>query len=138
MPIELDGLRRALGGFGQVEDHFTLHVAAFASPPSPAAAAAKQVAEKTLAQHVAEGLENIAHVAEMRRLAALQALKAVAIVLRPLFRVVQDLEGLGRLFEPGDCRLVARVAVGMVFQRQFAVGLGNLLALAERSTPRIS
>ena len=74
----------------------------------------------------------------MRRVAALQPLKAEAIVLRPLLRMVEHLECLGRLFESGDRGVVARIAVGMIFQRQLAIGLGDLLLARGRSTPRTS
>ena len=63
----------------------------------------------------------------------------VAVVARPLVGDAQDLEGLGGLLEPGDRLFVAGIAVGMIFQRQFAVGLGDLVRLAERSsTPSTS
>ena len=127
MPVELDDFRRALGRFEQVQRDFALHVAPLAGPAAPAATAAEQVAEEALAEYVAKGLENIAHVAEVRRIAALQALESVAIVLRPLLRMIQHLEGLGRLLEPDDRRFIARVAVGVILQGQFAIGLGDLL-----------
>ena len=40
--------------------------------------------------------------------------------------MAEDLEGLGRLLELDDRLLVARIAVGVILQRQLPVGLGNL------------
>ena len=40
--------------------------------------------------------------------------------------MVQHLEGLGRLLEPDDGNVIARVAVGVILQGQFAIGLGDL------------
>ena len=52
--------------------------------------------------------------------------------------MAEDLEGLGRLLELDDRLVVARIAVRVILQRQLAVGLGNLLPVAERSTPSTS
>ncbi len=90
-------------------------------------AAAEQVAEEALAEDIAEGLEDVAHVAEVRRLAALKPRESEAVVLRPLLRVAEHLEGLGRLLELDDRLVVARIAVGVILQRQLAIGLGDLL-----------
>ena len=51
---------------------------------------------------------------------------AVAIVAGPLLRMAEDLEGLGGFLELDDGLVVARIAVGMILQRQLAVGLGDL------------
>ncbi|MGO9758821.1 MAG: hypothetical protein ACLPNY_19640, partial [Roseiarcus sp.] len=48
-----------------------------AGPAAATATAAENVAEEALAENVAKGLENIAHVAEVRGVVALQALEAV-------------------------------------------------------------
>ena len=101
------------------------------SPPcrtaAAAPAAAEQVAEQPLAEDVAEGLEDVADVAELRGAAPFQAGMAVAVVAGPLLRVAEHLEGLGRLLELRHRLVVARVAVGMVLQGQLAVGLGDLV-----------
>ena len=125
MSLELDDLRGAAGRLQQVQRDFALDVAAWRArrPPRPPA---EKIAEEAFAEHVAKGLENVADVAEVRRIAALQALEAVAVVLGPLFRMAEHLEGLGRLLEFDHRRLVTRVAVGVILQGQFAIGLGNL------------
>ena len=64
---------------------------------------------------------------EVRRLAAFQAGEAEAVVPGPLLGMAEHLEGLGRLLELDDRLLVARIAVGVVLQRQLAVGLGDLV-----------
>ena len=40
--------------------------------------------------------------------------------------MAQHLEGLGRLLELGDRLFIARIAVRVIFQGQFAIGLGDL------------
>ena len=100
-----------------------------------AAAAAEEIAEKSLAEDVAEGGEDVGNVVEVRRIAARQTGMTVAIVPGPLFRMAEDFEGLGRLFEPAHGLIIARVAVGMVAERQLPIGLGDL-GLARRCDPR--
>ena len=68
VPVELDDLGDPVGRLEQVERHRALDVLALVRPPPPAAA--EQVAEQALAEDVAEGLEDVAHVAELRGLAA--------------------------------------------------------------------
>ena len=51
--------------------------------PRPRRAAAEEIAEEALAEDVAEGLEDVADVVEVRRAAAFQAGEAVAIVAAP-------------------------------------------------------
>ena len=91
---------------------------------------------RPLAEKVAEGLEDVAHVAEMRGVARLQPREAKAVELRLLVRVIEHLKRLGGLLEVGHCLLVARIAVGMVFQRQLAVGLGDLLLACGTLDPK--
>ena len=62
MPHKADDLRRAVGGLDQIDGHFGMNVAA-AMHPVPRA---EKLAEKALAENIAEGLENVADVAEMR------------------------------------------------------------------------
>src|SRR4026209_704852 len=50
---------------------------------------------------------------------------AVAVVRSPFLRIAQDLVCLGDLLELGLC-LWRRVPVGMVFHRQFPIGLLDL------------
>ena len=77
---------RAVGGLDQVERHFAADVAALADPAAAAAAAAEDVAEKALAEDVAEGVEDVGHVVEVRRTAPFQAGVPVAIVAWPASR----------------------------------------------------
>ena len=100
-----------------------------------AAAAAEEVAEEPFAEDVAEGLEDVADVVELRGAAACQPGVAVAVVGRPLVRMAEDLEGLGRLLEPGDGLLVARIAVRVILHGELAIGFGDLAA-CWRSAPR--
>ena len=52
---------------------------------------------------------------------------AEAVVARPLVRVAEHLEGLGRLFEQDDRLFVARILVRMILDGQLAIGVGDLL-----------
>ena len=126
VPHETDDLRRAVGGLDQVEPDFAMDVGALANPGGVAAAAAEEVAEKPLAENVAEGVQDVGYVVEVRRAAPFQSGMAVAIVRRPLLGMAEDLESLGRLFELDDGLFVARIAVGVVLQREFSVGLRDL------------
>ena len=83
MPLELDDLGRAVGGLEQVQRHFATDVAAAAGRGGRRGAAAEEVAEEPFAEDVAEGVEDVADVVELRGPAALQAGMAVAVVARP-------------------------------------------------------
>ena len=69
---------------------------------------------------------------------ALDSRMAEAIVACPLVGVVQDLEGLGRFLELGDGLGIARILVRMIFDRQFAIRVGDFLGRGVRATPKIS
>ncbi len=53
---------------------------------------------------------------------ALQTLVAIAVVGGALLRIAQDAVRLGRFLESLFGILIVRIAVRVVFQRQFAVG----------------
>ena len=85
VPHEADDLRRAAGGLEQVERHVAADVGALADR-ARRGPAAEEIAEEALAEDVAEGVEDVGDVVEVRRPAALQAGVAVAIVPGPLLR----------------------------------------------------
>ena len=80
VPLELDDLRRAAGRLRAGP----ASTSQWMSPPRAGAAsaspAAEEIAEEALAEDVAEGLEDVADVVELRRPAARQAGVAVAVV----------------------------------------------------------
>ena len=125
VPREADDLHRAVGGLDQVELDVAADVGALVDARR-AAAAAEEIAEETLAEDVAEGAEDVGNVVELRRAAPFQAGVAVAVVPGPLLRMAEDLEGLGGLLELDHRLLVARIAVGVILQRELPVGLGDL------------
>ena len=91
--------------------------------PAASSGAPEQIAE---AEDVAEAAEDVAEVGEDGRVEAsarrgAHALVAEAVVQTPLFRVGEDRVRLGALLELFLGRLVARVSIGMVFERQLAV-----------------
>jgi hypothetical protein len=123
--LVVNGLADAAGRFQQIERDLALDVAA--APRAVAApAAAEDIAKHAVAEDIAEGRENVVDVREMRRAAGIDARVAVAVVARPLVGVAENLKGLGRLFELDDRFVVAGVLVGMVFDGQFAIGVGKL------------
>ena len=62
---------------------------------------AEELAEKALAEDVAEGAEDVGNVAELR-LGAAEAGVAEAVVAGPLLGMAEDLERLGGLLELDD------------------------------------
>ena len=85
VPLEMDDLGRAVGGLEQVERHVAADVAALARcgrvRPRPPP---KKSPKKPFAEDVAEGVEDVGDVVEVRRTATFQAGVAEAVVAGPL------------------------------------------------------
>ncbi len=94
--------------------------AAARAAPAAAARASEERPEQVAPEDVAERAEDVLVRAEAA--AALHGRVAVAVVDRPLLEVGEDLVGLRGLLELLLGRLVAGVLVGVVLQRQLAVG----------------
>src|SRR5207248_867907 len=75
VPLELDSLRYAGGRLAEFQHDLTLDVGTLAHAPP----AAEQVAKQPLAEYVPKGLEDVAHVAEVRRLSALKPREPEAV-----------------------------------------------------------
>ena len=119
--LRLGALGRGLEGDLEV-------VAQIGAAARAGAAAAEGVAET---EDVAEPAEDVAEVGEHRRVEALAAALvhagvAEAIVGGALVAVGEDRVGLGRFLELLLGRVVARVAIGVVLERQLAVGALDL------------
>jgi hypothetical protein len=116
---------RALGG--RLEGDLEV-VAQVGAAPRTAAPAAEAVAEP---EDVAEAAEDVAEVGEHRRVEALaralvHAGVTEAIVGRALVAVGEDGVGLGRFLELLLGGVVAGIAIGVVLERQLAVGALDL------------
>ena len=123
MTLEMNRLGGALGRLTQIQRHIGADIRPAAS--AAATAPAKQIAE---AENVAEGRENIVHIAEFGRPAgAFQPRMAVAVVAGPFVGMAEHLEGFGGFFKKFDGFVVARIAVRVILHRQFPIGFGNLL-----------
>ena len=130
----MQGLGGAPGGLQQVELQVAAKVLATPGAIAASAASAEQVAKQSVAKDVAKCLEDIADVAELRRLAgAGKSRVAITIVAGPLLRVAEDLERFGGFLELDYRFLVIRVAVRVILQGCVAVCIGDLLV---RSCPR--
>ena len=124
-------LDRSLGAGGRLLEADLEVVAEIGAALRPAAPppAAEQVAE---AEGVAEVGEDVGEVGKDRRIDAAAAAAtadagvAEAIVERPLLLVGENGVGLGRFLEFLFRLAVARVAIGMMLQRQLAVGAFDL------------
>ncbi len=93
------------------------------SRPCPEAAAeAEHVSED-----VAEGPENVGEIPKAGKPGGRNALMAVEVIEAPLFRVVEDLVGLGGLLELLFGVLVPGIAVRVVFEGYLAVCLLDLV-----------
>src|SRR5205085_9664430 len=114
---DLERLLYSAVGFEKVDLEVDLQIAA-AARPAPAAAPPEQVAKQ-----IAEQVHDLVGVVEVVRRDTVQPGIAITVVARPLLRIAQHLEGLGRLLEL-DVRLrIARIAIGVVLHRQRAVSL---------------
>ena len=104
-----------------------------------ARAAAKQIIEDTAAraaglviEHFAENLERIVEVAEAAAAARgapprVKGRVPILVIGRAFLRLIQDLVSLAEFLEFLLGGFVARIFVGMMFDREFAIGLFDLL-----------
>ena len=114
--LELDRLRDAVGGFVSVS-------VTSQRTSRPLRGRLPRRAAEQVAEDVAEGGEDVVDVGEVVGAAwPFNAGVAVAVVAGPLVRVAEHLEGLGRLLEPLDRLLVARILVGVILHGQLAIG----------------
>ena len=100
-------------------------LAAPAPPPAPAARRAEQLAEQ-IVEDVGEAAE-VAEVEAGHAALGADAGEAEAVVGAPLLRVGEHRVGLGRLLEALLGVRIAGVAVGVVLERELAVGLLELV-----------
>ena len=120
VPMELDRLSHALRRFLERKRHIAANIAAFAR--LIAAAAAEQVAKQ-----IAERREDIFDVRKVVRAELpVEARMAEPVVTAALVAVVEHFERLGRLLEPLDRLLIARVLVRVILHRELAIGAGDL------------
>jgi hypothetical protein len=113
----------AASGFFQIERYVDTDVGTAAHAPS---AAATGHAEH-FAEDVAEGFKNVFDVAKLVR-ELIGAGMAELIVASPLLLIREDFVGFGGLLELLDGVGVARIAVGVILDRQLAIGRSDLLA----------
>jgi hypothetical protein len=125
MPLESNGLGYAPGGLREFQRHFATNVGTPADTPPAASPTSEQVPKHPAAEDVAERLEDVTDVVELRG-TPLDAGMAEAIIASPLLLVVEDLEGLRGFLELFDGRFIPRITIRVVLHCQFAVSLGNL------------
>jgi hypothetical protein len=109
-----------LGAEGRVlerESHHRAQIGAALRAAATCTGAERTAAAEEVAEDVAEAAEDVLHVAEALAGASPEAGMAKAIVGRALLDIDQDAVGLGALLEPLLGAVVARVAVGVQFER---------------------
>ena len=114
MTLKLDRLVDPEGRLLQRKRHVTTNIAALAG-------AAPATSEK-IAKDISKGGENILHICEVvRSTLSIDTSVPKLVIPGPLFRVAQDLEGVGRLLEPRDGILIPRIFVRVVLDGHFAI-----------------
>src|SRR5579872_870718 len=123
--LDFDGPRAPKGRFAKLQ--FDAASQAVAAGCAAAPSAPRRAAEESFEQ-VAERAEDVVYVVETRlaTAGARKRLVPVAVVQGAFLGVAQHVEGLGRLFEALDGRLVSRIAVGMVGRGRLAIRLLDL------------
>ena len=126
-PRDLDGRLDPFGRFFERDLEVVPQVGSALG--ASAAAAAEQIAEP---EHVAESAEDVFEAGERRRIEARARLRRDAGMPEPvipaaLLRVGENGVCLGRFLETFLGGMIARVAIGIILKRQFAIGALDLL-----------
>jgi hypothetical protein len=115
--VFVDASRRFL----QRQRHVAANVGTATGPPSPPSPSSttEQIAKHATAKEVAEGFKDVLDIVELVN--PVNARVAVAVIAFSLLLITENLVRLGRLLELDDGHFVIAIAVGMIFDRQFAI-----------------
>src|SRR5512139_1513282 len=121
----LDGLLRTedrrLKGEAHIVEKIGSRLRRVPAPRSPAAE------PEEIFEQVAEGGEDIVEAAEAGKTATLEALMTELVVDAPLLWIAKHFVGLGRLLEPLFRLFISWIPVGVMPQRELAVGFLDLV-----------
>jgi hypothetical protein len=115
----------ALGRFHERDGKIISQVRPFPGPGLASPSSSPQ--PEKIFKYIPETGKNILKTAEAAETGILQTLMAESVIKLAFLRIMQDLIGLGRFFEPFFRLLVPRVSVRVVFEGHFPVGLFDFL-----------
>jgi hypothetical protein len=115
--VFVDASRRFL----QRQRHVAANVGTATRPPSPPSPTptAEQIAKHSTAKEVSKGFKDVLDIIELVN--PFNTRVAVPVIAFSLLSIAENLVRLGRLFELSNGRFVIAIAVGMVFDCQFAI-----------------
>jgi hypothetical protein len=121
---DLDFLFRALGRLPETYAHVVaqIHAGAGARAASPGAET------EEITEYIAKSPEYILGGTEILKAVPAYTFMTELVIPGSLFRITQDLVGLGRFLESGFGFRIIRIAIRMIFHGQLAVGLFQLLS----------